>query len=230
MKIININELIFEDNNLIGEGHYGIVKKCIYNGKTYAYKELYEPSKILTPMNIYKFENLSKLNKEYMELPQILVEKNKKNNGYLTEYINDDILLKYVGGKHEIIIPKLKKIKNNLEEMHRLGIVHCDIHPLNIVGDKFIDFDSSCYKNIRPPYGMLGPEWEKYGITPELDIAMFNLITYQLLLGYKYPDVALDSICYDENNFFNTEEQIDICLNLINIEKPTKKYLIDTLK
>lgn len=229
MKIININELIFKNNRLIGNGNFGIVKECQYNGKNYAYKELYEPSTILTPMNIYKFDCLSKLNKEYLEIPRFLIEKDKRNIGYLTEYINDDVIAKSIGKKPEIIIPKLKKIKENLEEMHKLGIVHCDIHLLNIVGDKFIDFDGSCYQNIRPSYGVIAPAYNRYGPTPEFDIAMFNLLTYQLLFGYDLGINALIGISNEDFGNFN-DEQIEICENLIYDEKPTKKYLIDTLR
>ena len=230
MKIININELLFDENNIIGAGHYGIVKKCTYNGKTYAYKELYEPNKTLTPMNIYKFESLSKLNKEYMELPKILIEKNKNNIGYLTEYLNEDVLLKSINLESSVIITKLKIIKQKLEEMHKLGIIHCDIHSLNIVGNKFIDFDGSCYKNIKPSYLMIDPNYDRYGITPELDIGMFNLVTYQLLFGYDHGIKALIGIRNEDFGNFN-DEQIEICENLIySDELPTKKYLIDTFK
>ena len=229
MKVININELIFKKDKLIGNGNYSTVRECEYNGKTYAYKELYEPDKILTPMNIYKFECLSKLNKEYMELPKMLVQENSKNTGYLIEYIKEDVLLHSIGLEPSIIINKLKKLKDNLEQMHSLGIIHCDIHSLNIVGNKFIDFDGSCYKNIKPSYGIIDPAYDRYGITPELDIAMFNIVTYQLLFGYDQGVKALIGIRNEDFGNFN-DEQIEICENLIYDEKPTKKYLIDTIK
>lgn len=235
MKTININELIFKENNLIGSGHYGIVKKCIYNGKTYAYKELYEPNEILTPVNIFKFENLKKLPRELINSPEILVHSNNKSTGYLSECLDGSLVGDLFGKNLHIIIKKLKQIKENLEKIHNLGVIHCDIHSSNIIDSTFIDFNNSSYKNIKPNCNQL--DWyaqmfiSNYGLSKELDIAMFNLLTFRLLFGHKHGQDALKAI-YEENyGFLDTEIQHQICNSLLlQDDNPNKTYLIDTIK
>ena len=235
MKIININELIFDTVDSIGLGHYGIVKKCIYNDKIYAYKELHNPKEIITPVNIFKFENLNRLPKELINSPEFLVLSNNKSIGYLSEYINGEEIGSYIDKKLDVIIKILKQAKDNLDKIHNFGIIHCDIHPSNIINSTYIDFDNSCYKNVKPNYGQLdiyAQEFiSKFGLCTELDIAMFNLLTYRLLFGYKHGQDALNAIYEEKYNFLDTKEQQQICDSLLlQDEKPTKKYLIDTLR
>ena len=142
MRAININELIFNDDNLIGAGHYGIVKKCVYNGKTYAYKELHNPKEILTPVNIFKFENLNKLPKELINCSEYLVNSDNESTGYLSEFIGEKVIGSYFGGNLETIKNQLKLARESLEKIHNLGVIHCDIHSSNIINSTFIDLDN----------------------------------------------------------------------------------------
>lgn len=235
MKTININELIFSSDEQIGNGHFGIVKKCYYNSKIYAYKELYSPEEILTSTNIYKFECLKKINKDYINTPEIFVNHGNKLGGYLSENIAGDVIGDLIGKESDIIIKALKKASENLKKIHDLGIIHCDIHTSNIKNSCFIDFDNSSYKNIKPNYNQLDIYAkcfiDKYGLIEELDITMFNLLSYRLLSGYEHGYEALQAI--DEGNYgmFQTQTQRNICDSLIlQDDKPTKKLLIDTIK
>lgn len=234
MKTININELIFKSNEQIGNGYFGIVKRCEYNDKIYAYKELYHPEEILTPTNIYKFESLKKINKDYINTPEILVNSGNRLRGYLSENIVGDVIGDLIGKDTNIIIKALKKSSENLKKIHNLGIIHCDIHPSNIINSCFIDFDNSSYQNVKPNYNQLDIYArcfiDKYGLVKELDIAMFNLLTYRLLSGCKYGDEALQEIKEGNYGMFLNPHQRNICDSLnLQDDKPTKKYLIDTL-
>lgn len=232
MKNINIKDL--EIISEISSGSYAVIKKCKYKGKIYAYKEFYQPKEFLNEKSIKKFDKLSKQSVSCIISPLKIVEDNKEKTGYLTEYVDGPVIDSLKNKSQNNIIDALEHAKVNLEKMHNLGIIHGDIHHLNIIDSKFIDFDNCFYKNIKPNYKYLSKYAQefikKYGLCQELDIAMFNILTYYMLTNISYSYTIVNII---EGNYgiFETVEQKQICKNLLLKDKePTKKLLINTLK
>lgn len=232
MKNINVKEL--EIISEISTGSYAVIKKCEYNGKIYAYKEFYQPKEFLTDKNIKKYEKLSKEKETCIVSPSIIVEEDKEKVGYLANY-NEASTIDTLKNKDQIvIIDALSHALASLQKMHDLGIIHCDVHHLNIIDSKFIDFDNAYYKNIKPNSKYLSKYAQeflkKYGLCPELDIAMFNLLTYYMLTNISY-NYVIEAIQEGNYSIFETEEQKEICENLLLQDKePTKKLLLNTLK
>lgn len=225
MKNINIKDL--EIMSEISSGSYAVIKKCKYKGKIYAYKEFYNPKEFLTDKNIKKFDKLLKENAPYIINPLNTVEENKEKTGYLTEFVNGPVIDSLKNKSQNDIINALSQVKVNLEKMHNLGIIHGDIHHLNIIDSKFIDFDNCFYKNIKPNYKYLSNYAQefikKYGLCQELDIAMFNLLTYYMLTNISY-NYSLENIKEENYSIFETAEQKEICNKLLLKDKePTKK-------
>lgn len=232
MKNINIKDL--EIISEISTGSYAVIKKCKYKGKIYAYKEFYQPKEFLTDKSIKKFDKLSKEKESYIVSPIIIVEEDKEKTGYLTDYVEGKSIDTLKNEKQNVIIEALSKAEINLQKMHNLGIIHGDIHHLNIINSRFIDFDNCYYKNIKPNYKYLSKYAQefirKYGFCEELDIAMFNLLTYYMLTNISY-NYVIENIKEENYSIFENTEQRTICKNLLlQDEEPTKKLLINTLK
>lgn len=231
MKNIDVRELTIKET--IGDGSYSIVKKCLYQGKEYAYKEFYNAKLFLTPKNTKKYEKLSELNEPFIVSPKhFIVYKNEKI-GYISELVKGALMDDLKKRNSSETIENLKKMKVNLERLHQLGIIHSDIQHLNIIDNKLIDFDSASYKGYRPDAKYVSDfasEFLKtYGLSKELDIAMFNLLTYYLLSDVSYFFTRI-AIANEEYSIFQSKEQKAICNNLLLQDKtPTSEYLIDTI-
>ncbi|EAY18740.1 CMGC family protein kinase [Trichomonas vaginalis G3] len=148
---------------------------------------------------------------------KILAKLNKSNSPFIVRAYDFFIFRSHICITYEILGKNLYEISqaNNyrplpvklvrqyatemlrgIEQCHRLGIVHCDLKPENVlvcpdnkVHCKLIDFGSSCFDGhqkyeyiqsrfYRAPEVMIGV---KYG--PPMDIWSFALIVVELLLG-----------------------------------------------
>lgn len=93
-----------------------------------------------------EYKNLLKANKAKVTVPKVI------------DFLNNIIVLEYIGNKEDIA-PKLKdkvpenkrqffnKIVNNIEKMYKAGMVHADLSSFNILNNDekpvFIDFSQS---------------------------------------------------------------------------------------
>lgn len=122
--------------------------------------------------------------------------------------------------------------------MHNEGIIHSDISPSNILSknltSSIIDFDNSSYKgyetNIKHTNDYCLEFIEKYGIKPELDIYMFNLLTYSLMNEEDRYFMVRNNIYLNKYGYFDNNDGIKICKSLFLDDKvPNKDFLIDTI-
>ncbi len=215
---------------------FALVKKCEYDNNLYIYKKF--SNVIYFKKIVPKFEKIFNLNSNSIILPKILVYDNtlEEYNAYLTDYCDyeNGLLLKTIDNK----IERLFEIKNNIDNMHNIGIIHGDLHFGNIlinkdyISSKIIDFDNCAYEKFKINKSLTNDytkEYiQKYGINKGLDIFLFNIMTYCVLNSSPYfqTRIRINNGMY---GIFNTASGKKICDNLL-LENKTfdNEYLIDT--
>lgn len=194
----------FEILALFGAGAFGQVAKC-YDHKTMQCvaikiivntEQMHEQGRIeaqiLARLNKNEVKNVVKANDFFIFRSHICIT---------FEILSKNLYEVIEASNFEPMSPKLVRlyavqILTALEQSHKLGIVHCDLKPENVLlvkehstSVKLIDFGSSCFvdhqmyeyiqsRYYRAPEVMLGI---KYG--PPMDMWSFALIIVELLTG-----------------------------------------------
>lgn len=219
MEIIEIKDLENLTFNKHMIGSIADFYTCSFNGKNYVYKDFYD----INDSDISLFNGLSEINQDFLTTPAYLVKK-EKISGYLTDYLLDYKTL-FKSEEDMNIVNLLKRIKQRIIDMHNVGIVHCDLHPANIMYNgsdiKIIDFDRCQYKGFFPIiFSKYVNEYcEKRPLDYSVDIFIFNISTLAILYNVFYRDV-LD---YDfiEHKHFTNEDQIRTWQKIKKLEKLT---------
>lgn len=238
METINYEDLHFADSNpdkIYNSGYFGKIKKCTFNNKIYAYKEFKNEKYLISKKR--KLSNLNQITIPGLIVPQYWVKKNNNTNAYLTIFEDKDNIssLSKENFKHKF--KTLKNAKELILTMHNIGIIHADIHTGNILSKEndcsIIDFDNCSFKTYWT-FKNDANDYSRnfinvYGISPELDIFLFNLLTYEILNDVKYYTLRKD-ISENKYGIFANKEGIRICRSLFLDDKyPNKDFLIDTI-
>ena len=202
------------DTELLGSE--STLYNCTFNNKIYLYKQPNHFSNNLEE----KIKALSNISNSNLITPKFIIygDKYKKPIGCLIEYLNKYKSLYYLNCYKEEKIKILKQVKNVIIEMHKVGIIHCDLHIANIMyynnDVKIIDFDSSKYLNYIPKH------FNQYSqdylnthsiITKGIDIYNFNVDTFSFIYNV------------DWNNVFNFDYTVNLNKEQNEVWQKTKE-------
>lgn len=230
MKQIDIKNL--EINKHIDYGSFSNVYSVTMDGKNYCYKK-FKNCKIFGSEFFDKISSLSELQLLYSVLPKYFVKDNDEF-GYLTDlYNHKDLGFAYSYSLKNKIL-SLKVAKMALVEIQQVGLIHGDIHFGNFLlrPSKLIDFDNCHYKAFNCNYSLLSSDAErfvnKFGMSKDLDIYLFNRMTFSLL-NDKTNDIDTD-LSIKNYGLFTSKDSIKICKSLL-LEDATFNncFLIDTI-
>lgn len=236
LKIINYDELIFTDKDNFSSGTYGTIKKCIFDGKIYACKEFKDPFYLVGKRRM--LDQLSEIEDKNLYTPKFWVKKNDETFRYLTYFCDGKDIDAYEQYPINEKIKLLKQTKNIILTMHEEGIIHSDLIGSNIMVSKYgnpsiIDFDNASFKNHKTCiYDVcdLSQEFiKKYGVKKEIDIFLFNLLTFSLINECEFY-LSRRNILNNNFGFFNNNDSKKICDSLfLEDNVPNEDFLIDTI-
>lgn len=227
----------------VDNGGYSSIHKCFYDGLLYAYKEFDQKYILLNILE--KIKTLGDLNVSGSILPEYLVIADDNSViTYLTKWSESYTLEKYYiqcidNEKSNILISILNELKQNILILHNKGIIHGDIHSKNVLVNpdtnlvNIIDFDNCAYKNFNIDKTMCNIKAKKYinkyGVNRELDIFLFNCLTFRLINNLVDNSKIREYILNDKNEYFKENDDYkNICETLLlEAKKPTDKFLID---
>lgn len=224
---ININSESFE-------GGFSDNYKCKFNNEEYMFKKYEYPDQMISKFFIDKMDEISKLSSILPYVPRYWVEIGNEKIGYLTK-IHDGKDLGLLTNIGEIAV-LLKEAKEQLILMHDIGLIHGDIHYCNIMysdeSTDFIDYDNSSYLNFNPDatkYSLNAFNFAKaFGISKELDVFLFNKMTFELINDLDGNREVEKNIRDKEYGIFTDKESKKICRALILEGKPSTEFLIDS--
>lgn len=224
---ININSESFE-------GGFSDNYKCKFNNEEYMFKKYEYPDQMISEFFIDKMDEISKLSSILPYVPRYWVEIGNEKIGYLTK-IHDGKDLGLSTNIGEIAV-LLKEAKEQLILMHDIGLIHGDIHYCNIMysdeSTDFIDYDNSSYLNFNPDatkYSLNAFNFAKtFGISKELDVFLFNKMTFELINDLDGNREVEKNIRDKEYGIFTDKESKKICRALILEGNPSTEFLIDS--
>lgn len=236
MKKINYDDLNI--GKMLGYGSFGDVYKCTYDNKTYAYKNFYEKDYLNGKKR--KLDSICKnVDEKNLIIPKFWVE-DKNVNGYLTQFYNHkNILRATTNYTTEKKIKLLKNIKKTINIMHKNKVIHADLNLGNILVNntcaKIIDFDNCSYNfseiKIDEINDYSNDFIKFYNLCPEVDIFLFNIITFCILNNTNFYLVRQNIYDKEYKYFDDNEEAKKICNTFFLDDKyPNKDFLIDTVK
>ena len=231
---------------LINHARESFINKCNFKGKRYIQKVFNLTSLVDLDSLDERFDLLSSLNLEHSIIPEYITEIDGQVNGYLTELVlfyDIDSILNPLERYRALF-----QIKEALLELHKNGIVHGDVHSGNILSKDntycLSDFDNyecsseGIHLNTRNSLFCARDFIEKNGITEDLDVFLFNILTFKVLSGvdYIYYDpknivnyaAVKDSIEKHEYGLFSSEDAIKICEAILT--NTPSDYLLDTIE
>lgn len=235
MKSINFKDIELLDSTYHSFGTYACIYKCLYKNILYAYKSFNDDDFLKGKKN--KLNAISKIQSPYLYTPLYWVK---------SDFISNNYLIKFCFGKdlnafsdyemlHKIKI--LKNTKKAILNMHDSGIIHADLIGSNIMIENdeasIIDFDNSSfdkYKTNPIETNELSSNFIKeYGIIPEVDIYLFNLLTFSIINECNLYHVR-KHIQNKEYQYIDDKDAIDI-LKHMSFDKttPIKDFLIDAI-
>lgn len=230
----------------LGHGSSGVVCACDFLDKKYAFKEISMDDKYKTFIQ----PRLEKISQFYGDsdfvFPYKLIYNDPSDNllcGYIMDHIKDytdlcDLELNY---KEKLRI--LYKAREVLDKLHsEYKHIHTDINSWNFVYNEkidkvfLLDFDTCIDLNKKNDVDFeylntLAMTYCKYnGFDIDLDIFMFNMLTFSILNDIKF----YDSFYYiNDGNFgcIESNKAIQILKDYDDIEfkKLRKEYVIDYL-
>lgn len=234
LKTINYKDIEFIDNKL-NYGSFGINRKCTFNGEVYAFKEFYEDSYLKGKK--MKLSLLNNIDEERFLIPKYWVKKDGRKKGYLTRFNHGKNIDEYSSNDLKLKYDLLKDAKDTILLMHEYKIIHSDISGFNLMIDNnktsIIDFDNCFYEGFLPninhtndyAYDFI----KKYGVIKELDIFMFNLITFSILNDISIHKIR-SNIVLENYGYFNTKDAINLSNTLfLDNNFPSYDFLIDTI-
>lgn len=239
MKTIDYNDLYFIDSNPHlhwASGSFGEIRRCILNDKVYTYKEFSNINYLKCRKR--KLFKLSEINVPGLLMPKYWIKKQNIDSGYLTDFDYKDNMSFLLSKPLETKYQTLQNAKNLMLTMHSEKIIHGDLHDDNILTkDKvcsIIDFDNSSYGRFKTKAKDANNYCinfiKNYGIKPELDIFMFNILTYYIINEEKNYFLLRQKIYQGKYGCFNNKDGIRICKSLFLDDKvPNKDFLIDTI-
>ena len=169
-------------------------------------------------------------------LPCHFVYENSYVVGYLLEPAYDGDI-SFLTERYKKI-EALKSVKESILELHSKKVIHTDIHGGNIMkrDDKYflIDFDNSQYRffhSSRKDLSDFAYQFvKKRGMSKDLDIFLFNLLTFSELTGIDY-NLSRLSIIQGNYGVFKSRESRSICDSLLlRSRKFNNDFLIDTIE
>lgn len=227
MLDININSESFE-------GGFSDNYKCRLGNQEYMFKKYEYPDQMISKAFIAKINEISKLSSLLPYVPRYWVEAGNEKIGYLTK-IHDGKDLGLSTNIGEIAV-LLKEAKEQLILMHDIGLIHGDIHYCNIMysdeSTDFIDYDNSSYLNFNPDatkYSVDAFNFAKtFGISKELDVFLFNKMTFELINDLDGNREVEKNIRDKEYGIFTDKESKKLCRALILEGNPSTEFLIDS--
>lgn len=251
MEHINSKKLI----NLIylSKARQSIIYECEFNQKKYIYKmfthALFEDYSDID----LRFDTLQKLDLEFSLVPEYITESTASNADFLMSLIDGYITEKALFENIDNISNPLERynvllqVKRSIEELHKSGVIHGDIHNGNILkkDDKYvlIDFDNCDIESegifLKPKNALVCVRefMEKNGITADADIYLFNMLTFKLISGvdfwYYDPKSLINKYTIDNSinrkdyGLFQRKDSRDICDSIVSMS--VSDYLIDTI-
>lgn len=239
METINYEDLYFIDSNphvVWGSGSFGNIRRCIFNDKKYVYKEFKNIRYLKNKKR--KLFKLSKIDVPGLIVPKYWVKKQGVDNSYLTVFEDKDNLNLLPSKSLQTKYKTLQNAKELILTMHNHKIIHGDLHCGNILSKNelcsIIDFDNSSYGKYKIKVKDVNDysiEFiKKYGIKPEVDIFIFNILTYYMINEVEKYSLVRQKIHQDKYGYFNNKDGIQICKSLFLDDKiPNKDFLIDTI-
>ena len=236
LETIDYEDLDFIDKDAYNNGSYGEIKRCILDGKKYVCKSFFNEEYLNGKKR--KLNLLGDIDKPGLYVPKFWVKKQESKNMYLTEYFSGNNGEFLCDEPYKIKIEKIKNIKQLMLSMHQEGIIHADLIPSNILYFKddcaIIDFDNSSYKNYKTNINHTNDYSKefitKYGLTPEIDIFLFNLLTYYWLNELNNFYMVRNKIRSNNYGVFNDSYERKICNSLLlESDVPNQDFLIDTI-
>lgn len=235
MRIIDYNSLKIS-KQAFSSGSFGKIYECLYNGSIYAYKEFEDVTFLHGKKQ--KLNRINKIDEDFLVTPQFWIKKDGKTSGYLTKLLNgkDLAFLEEYDLRYKVQI--LDNIKHEIKKMHSYGIIHSDISSSNIIMENnipyFIDFDNCSFNNSPikiSDTSIRAKEFiKKYGVIKELDIFLFNLLTFELVNECNYNLIRKNIILNNYGSFDNSASK-EICESFfLEGEIPEKRFLIDKIK
>lgn len=236
MKKIDYQNITFIDNKEdYISGSFGSIKRCKYGKNIYAYKEFNNPNYL--DNKIKKLELINEIKINGLLVPEFWVQKNHNLN-YMSNYIQSENINYYKDFPIKEKVKLLKKIKRLIISMHENNIIHTDLHNGNIIIDDnlnpyIIDFDNCSYKKYKTEINDTNDYSQefikKYGIIPEIDIFMFNLLTYSFIKQINYYNTRIDIICGKATCFENNDSKHILNSLFLYDNYPNKDFLVDTI-
>lgn len=234
MKAIDIKNI--DILNEISYGSFGRVFKCFYDGKTYALK-IFPNASFLTSKKAKLNSIEAKVNNPRLVIPRFWVSNGSKKMGYLSSVINGKNIEEIDVYEQKEKIRILKKAKNAVISMQKEGLIHADVSKSNIMIDndqiKIIDFDNCTYNGFKTNPAEcrdLAKEFiNVYGLRPELDVFLFNLLTFELMNNVTEETLRYQ-ILHGNLSYFEGVASRKVCSHFFLCQKyPTKDFLIDTI-
>ena len=230
LEKININDI--EIIGQIDQGSYSKVFEVLFNEEKYAFKCF--SNEIDGKFLINKYKELNSLDLKKAVIPNIYVEDGILN-GFLMKLYNHRCFSYLYEFPTDNKILALKEGKRALLEAHSREIIHGDIHPGNfLLQNSFLtDFDNSSFKNFNINFELCSAEalnfLTTYKLSKDLDIYLFNFMTFSLLNNCDYNYVE-SNICDKKYGIFISKDAIKICKSLLLQDKIfNSDFLIDTI-
>ena len=232
MKKISIQDIqIIKTINK--KGSFSDVHEVLFNNKKYAFKQ-FKDERIYAKGLIPKYEELNNLGLTKSVIPKIYVEDGELN-GFLMKLCNHKCFSYLYGCPLDLQIKTLREAKQALLEIHSKNIIHGDIHVSNFLFRECVltDYDNSEFKNFKLNLEFCSPEalnfLTTYKLSKDLDIYLFNYMTFSILNESHYYKVESD-ICDKNYGVFKTKEAKKICKSLLLQDKIfNADFLIDTV-
>lgn len=236
METIKYEDLDFIKNEKYLSGSYGKIEKCIYDGKEYVCKSFFKPKYLNEKRK--KINLLSDIDKEGLITPKFWVDKQGNKNRYLTNFCNGKDIDFLREESYNVKLKLLSYAKQLILTMHKENIIHTDLSLSNLLYSNnnvsIIDFDNCSYKgyytNIKDANDYCQEFIKTYGIKPELDIFMFNLMSFYIINEENSYYMIRNDIWINEFGIFDNPDGRKICKSLfLDSKVPNKDFLIDTI-